>query len=554
MFVAPPPRGGRRSVRGVCAALLLPLAGGLASAPQPGADVAEVFGRTARGEPLCLVALGGSITQAGGGWIGNWLREHFPDSAVRVVNAGVAGTNSGLGVFRLEQDVISQQPDLVFLEYCVNDGNLPDDQALRYMESLVVRLKTLPRPPAIVILEAAHKDGVNLERHRSVARHYGLLEVDLQAATEEHRKKTGVAWEALFTDAVHPSAAGHAVYARAIERRLAAFLPGKDPVMAPPAPLPPPLSRAPLFREGALLDLAALEGEKGWKREDALPFWWNRLFRGVLRSEPDAAVLQMTVRGGALGLFFPLHPDYGKMLVSVDGGFLVELSANSREGFTSVILADRLEEKEHVVAVRPVGGKRGSEPVKLGYLLAASTGPPASGRVPQGPYTAEVLSSLRYESLLSGAWKWSGPFGSAPPGATDGLPLLKQPFPPESSSAEGDAWKVSDGPETEWIAFPWSADAPAVVYATTQVSAAHDEELLLGVAADYYCEVWVNGESKVVLDGPHGSPHNKTFFPVKFRQGRNTLMIKLASGSQGCGFALSLIRSPRFAEDHRLIP
>jgi hypothetical protein len=31
-------------------------------------------------------------------------------------------------------------------------------------------------------------------------------------------------------------------------------------------------------------------------------------------------------------------------------------------------------------------------------------------------------------------------------------------------------------------------------------------------------------------------------------------MIKLASGSQGCGFALSLVRSPRFAEDNRLIP
>ena len=70
--------------------------------------------------------------------------------------------------------------------YVRDDGGLPDEQAIRYMETMIVRLKSLPHPPAIVILEVATRHGVTLWRHRKVAEHYGLLEVDFQAAVDAH--------------------------------------------------------------------------------------------------------------------------------------------------------------------------------------------------------------------------------------------------------------------------------------------------------------------------------------------------------------------------------
>jgi hypothetical protein len=141
-----------------------------------GRDLLPVFARAHAGQPLRAAAIGGSITQAGGGWLEPWLREQFPKAAVTMRNAGMSATGSALGVFRLERDVISAQPDLVLIEYAVNDGGTSDEDAIRYTESIVVRLKSLPHPPAIVFVEAAAKGGSKRHRHQRVAKHYGLLD------------------------------------------------------------------------------------------------------------------------------------------------------------------------------------------------------------------------------------------------------------------------------------------------------------------------------------------------------------------------------------------
>ena len=123
------------------------------TAPVDGRDVSKLFARARAGAPIRCVTLGGSITQAGGEtWIGPWLRNSFPDSAVAVVNAGMSATGSMLGCFRLERDVIACQPDMVLIEYVVNDGGQSDDQVIWTVESVVRRLKMLPTPPAVVFM------------------------------------------------------------------------------------------------------------------------------------------------------------------------------------------------------------------------------------------------------------------------------------------------------------------------------------------------------------------------------------------------------------------
>ena len=88
----------------------------LLGAVDTGHDLVEVFARARVGEPLRAVAIGGSITQAGEGWIGGWLRDQFPCNAVTMYNAGMSATGSDLAVFRLERDVISCQPDFSVLQ------------------------------------------------------------------------------------------------------------------------------------------------------------------------------------------------------------------------------------------------------------------------------------------------------------------------------------------------------------------------------------------------------------------------------------------------------
>lgn len=354
---------------------------------KPGGDVAGVFAQARQGKPLRYVALGGSITQSGEGWIRAWLKEKFSASQVTAISSGMSATGSALGVFRLERDVIVHQPDLVAIEFCVNDGSLTDDEAIRYMESIVVRLKQLPRPPAIIVLEAAAKEGVNLNRHRRVAEHYGLLEVDLQAAADAELKKSGYSWETLFADHVHPNETGHRFYAKVIEEALEPFFDGRG--KAPLAKLPPPLSNKKLILDGRLVPLSSLNGETGWKKDASPSGWMASIFNGTLSASEPGSHLVIPFRGTAVGIFYAMDKSFGSFDASVDDGSFTQVATNTRGGYSFNIFSCDLPLGEHILqvalppAVDPLLRRNG--PVKLGYLLlAGESAAAASGSEPAG--------------------------------------------------------------------------------------------------------------------------------------------------------------------------
>src|SRR6202035_2996162 len=66
-----------------------------------------------------------------------WFKAHFPDAAITEVNAAIGGTGSDLGVFRCQDDLLSKHPDLVFVEFAVNDGGGAELRIKRCMEGIV---------------------------------------------------------------------------------------------------------------------------------------------------------------------------------------------------------------------------------------------------------------------------------------------------------------------------------------------------------------------------------------------------------------------------------
>ena len=100
--------------------------------------LAAVMKKAENGEPVTIAVLGGSITQGtiSSGAKDNqlktkncyaeiffaWWRETFPNSKVTVVNAGIGATDSYLGVHRVQEDVLDFHPDVVLIEYSVNDA------------------------------------------------------------------------------------------------------------------------------------------------------------------------------------------------------------------------------------------------------------------------------------------------------------------------------------------------------------------------------------------------------------------------------------------------
>lgn len=511
-----------------------------------GSDLPEVFARAHRGGPLRYVAIGGSITQAGEGWIDGWLRKQFPQSSVTTVNAGMSATGSELGVFRVDRDVIGHQPDLVAIEFCVNDGDVPDEDAVRNIESLVVRLKQLAHPPAIIMLVAAKRAGANLQRHRRVARHYGLLEVDLQQAVDNYLKEDGKSWESLFSDDVHPNQSGHEFYANAIAAALEPFVPPAKAgtrAGAGSKPLPSPLSTKPLLLDGRIVPLSGIQG---WTSESSLPAWWTRFFLGVLSADAPGTALVLPLRGTTLGVFYAMDESFGSFYASVDGAPPAHIFTNFRNGYSYSILSRDLPAEEHLMTLllpRQSGKpSRANGPVKLGYALVAGESRAGREHSPQGIFTLNVLQQLTFSDIPAKDWSWSGPYAV---GEKDALPLIHQVFDPEKVGMDV-RWKNLADQQGGWINFRQvtGSDNPGLVYAATHIETTVEETALLGLTVDYYAKLWVNGKLIVTFDGFHGPSGSPQFFPVTLRPGSNEILIKVGSGSQGFGFSVSLAKLP----------
>ena len=109
----------------------------------------DAIEKAENGEDVTIVYLGGSITQGDGASNSdncyanlsfNMFTEKFASdpSKMHYINAGIGATTSTLGILRSDRDVISKNPDIVFVEYAANDGTDYNNQ-LAY-ESLVTRL------------------------------------------------------------------------------------------------------------------------------------------------------------------------------------------------------------------------------------------------------------------------------------------------------------------------------------------------------------------------------------------------------------------------------
>lgn len=86
----------------------------------------NVIAKMKRGEPVTVGFLGGSITHSQESYRNQtlqYLQKQFPNVELYGVNAGVPGTGTELGAFRLQEQILDYHPDLVFVEFAVNGGS-----------------------------------------------------------------------------------------------------------------------------------------------------------------------------------------------------------------------------------------------------------------------------------------------------------------------------------------------------------------------------------------------------------------------------------------------
>ncbi len=213
--------------------------------------IKQVMKRAQAGEELTIAFIGGSITQGSlasksehcyAAHVYEWWKQAFPNATFHYINAGIGGTTSQFGTVRVQTDVLVHQPDLVFVEFSVNDDST--ELYLETYEGLVRKIWSAESEPAIMLVHNVRYDnGANAQvQHGKIARYYDLPAVSMQRAIYPYVLDGTVERREITPDDLHPNDKGHAWIAAVITDCLEQMRVDADECQMPMRELPSPLT------------------------------------------------------------------------------------------------------------------------------------------------------------------------------------------------------------------------------------------------------------------------------------------------------------------------
>ncbi len=197
------------------------------------ARIAKAFAKAEAGEKISIGYIGGSLTAGAGAdkngnWpssVTDWFRLQYPNAEVIGTNAGWGGTGSDFGNKRLQNHVLNYDPDIVFIEFSVNDGGNSDFNR-RSFESLARRCLEYGENTAVIVVLCNSGTGKGpevREAHFEIAKYYGLPVIDMHSGFVAG-VNTGKMLVTDYThDGLHPTTWGHQMKAHMVEASLNAI-------------------------------------------------------------------------------------------------------------------------------------------------------------------------------------------------------------------------------------------------------------------------------------------------------------------------------------------
>ena len=178
--------------------------------------------RAANGESLVIGFLGGSITQGSlsstpkncyAYLVYEWWKKSFPNAAFSFVNGGIGGTTSHYGGARAWKDVLCYRPDIVTVDFSVNDD--ANEFFEETYEGTLRRLLAAPSDPAVVVLNNVFYDtGKNAQDyHNRIADHYGIPHVSIKDTVYPDVESGKIVRADITPDNLHPNDKGHRLVA-----------------------------------------------------------------------------------------------------------------------------------------------------------------------------------------------------------------------------------------------------------------------------------------------------------------------------------------------------
>jgi acyl-CoA thioesterase-1 len=151
------------------------------------------------------------------------LKEKYPYAVVNVIVTAIGGENSPKGATRFETEVLPHQPDVIFIDYALNDRFSPLDKTREALEKMIraaqaknikVILVTPSPDQRIDISDPANPLDPYAAQVRELAKQYktGLADpyTDFQKLVKEGKLKE------VMSSVNHPNLTGHMLIVKAI--------------------------------------------------------------------------------------------------------------------------------------------------------------------------------------------------------------------------------------------------------------------------------------------------------------------------------------------------
>lgn len=264
----------------------------------------NLLNRATKGERLTVGFIGGSITQGFAATEPDqcyaartvaWLRKVFPNTEFDYVNAGIGATDSQFGAARVQEDLLQRLPDLVFVEFSVNDHSTP--HFCETYEGLVRQIYGSASAPAMVLIHNVYYDTGKSAAyyHAQVGRHYDLPCISMQNSIYPAVAAGRLPAEKITADFLHPNDLGHEFMASVITNFLEKVI--HDKTQEPQEIFPAPLTEN-AYEHCVRLQYFNSTPEKSGFEEDMTPQRdITDIFRNGWSAGEKGAYLEFTFRG-----------------------------------------------------------------------------------------------------------------------------------------------------------------------------------------------------------------------------------------------------------------
>ena len=153
------------------------------------------------------------------------LMSRYPQAGIRIINSGIPGDTAPGGLFRLQQDALSYTPDLVLVQFALNDAfcGCSLGEFRRSIEAIIERIRQESSAEVLLLTSTLPADPLSLmwllRFTLSLERHCAREGV-WHCPVDEHWRDAiagGCDHEQLVLhDRVHPSEAGYRLMAEAV--------------------------------------------------------------------------------------------------------------------------------------------------------------------------------------------------------------------------------------------------------------------------------------------------------------------------------------------------